>query len=86
MINLDRMVFNEAFHEFFGEQTRLWSIVIVGRFRYLARCSTEIYNRKDIERENAELTFTVETNLQVQVSLDGSLLLDTPWSLSNKQT
>lgn len=69
LISGKNTVFDSDLHEFFGTQATHWSVVLVGRFRHNADCDTVIYNRRDVPRELTELTFSVWSNLGVEIYL-----------------
>ena len=73
---LARTSFNADFHSFFETQTSLWSVVLVGRFRHVRSCDTEIENRRLADDNIFTLTFTVESNLNVQVYIKNELAIE----------
>lgn len=86
LTDMQRLTFDSLVHPVFGYQTRNWSVILLGRFRYLAQCSKSIYNRLERETELEVITFTVETNLEVHVYLESRLVLRADQTLSRSQT
>ena len=72
--NMANVTFNSDLHIFFDDHTAHWSTILVGRFRRIKFCDTPIPNRRQLDAAHETLTFTVETNLDMEFYFDGMLM------------
>ena len=68
--------FSTDFHPFFAQYTSQFSLAILGRLKYTSLCDTAIEGRRESEIDSSLVTYTVYSNLNVQVFIDGEKMLE----------
>ena len=70
--------FSSDFHPFFAQYTSQFSLAIIGRLKHTSLCDYAIEGRRESEADSNLVTYTIYSNLKVEVFIDGEKVLEKP--------